>query len=169
MPERFDEALEHRVLLFDGAMGTEIYARGVFLNRSYDELCLSAPGIVREIHTAYLQAGADVLTTNSFGANRVRLAPFGLEDRVADINRAAVGLAREVAGDRCWVAGSIGPLGQPLRPVGVMSPGDAFTIFREQAEALAEAGADLLVLETFSTLPDLWQALRAVRPGSSRG
>ena len=144
-------------------MGTEIYRRGVFINRSYDEVSITQPEIVRDIHAAYLRAGADVLTTNTFGANRLRLQPYGLEDRVEDINRAAVKLAREVASDKVWVAGSIGPAGMRLRPFGNLSPGDAFKVFRDQAVLLAEGGVDLILLETFTQLPELWQAFRAVR------
>jgi homocysteine S-methyltransferase len=155
--------LAERIVLFDGAMGTEIYNRGVFINRCYDEMSVTAPDIVREIHGAYRRAGAEVLTTNTFGANRMRLAPFGLTDRTAAINAAAARLAREVAGDQAWVAGSIGPLGVPLSPVGKLSPGDAFTVFKEQAQILADNGVDLFVLETFASLPELWQAVRAVR------
>lgn len=167
-PESFREALNTRVLLFDGAMGTEIYARGVFINRCYDELNLAQPDIVREIHASYRKAGADVLTTNTFGANRVRLAAFGLESRMAEINRAGVKLAREEAGERCWVAASIGPTGATLAPVGKITPGEAFAAFRSQAEVLAEAGVDLFVLETFTTLAELWQAVRGVRAVSDR-
>ena len=144
-------------------MGTEIYRRGVFINRSYDELNLTQPDIVRDIHAAYLRAGADVITTNTFGANRSRLQPYGLDEHTLDINRAAVQLARDVAKDQIWVAGSIGPLGARMRPFGPLGPGDAFSVFREQATVLCEAGVDLFILETFGQLPELWQAMRAVR------
>src|SRR6185503_10050772 len=107
MANSFREALAERMILFDGAIGTEIYGRGVFINRSYDEVSLTNPDIVREIHARYLAAGAEVATTNTFGANRIRLAPFGLEDRFQEINRASVQLAREVVKERSWVAGSI--------------------------------------------------------------
>ena len=159
----FREALADRVLIFDGAMGTEIYARGVFINRCYDELNLAQPDTVREIHTAYRKAGSDVLTTNTFGANRTRLSAYGLEDRLTDINAAGVRLARECAQGRSYVAASIGPTGGLLTPVGKLTPGEAYAVFREQAEVLANAGADLFVLETFSRMPELWQAVRAVR------
>lgn len=159
----FREALAERAILFDGAMGTEIYARGVFINRSYDEVNLTNADIVGEIHGSYLKAGADVITTNTFGANRMRLAPFGLADRHHDINAAGVRIAREVAGDRAWVAGSMGPLGAALTPVGKVTPGEAYACFREQATVLAEAGVDLFVMETFSQIGELWQAVRAVR------
>ena len=161
--QSFREALAERLILFDGAMGTEIYNRGVFINRSYDEVNLSQPDLVRDIHGAYLRAGAEVLTTNSFGANRMRLAPFGLADRHDDINAAAARLAREVAGDKAWVAGSIGPTGATLAPVGKVTPGEVFNIYKRQAEILADNGVDLFILETFTSLPELWQAVRAVR------
>ncbi len=157
------EAMADRVVLFDGAMGTEIYARGVFINRSYDEINLGNPDLVRTIQGAYVRAGAEVLTTNSFGANRLRLTAFGLADKLADINAKAVELAREVAEEGVWVAGSMGPLGTHLSPIGKLSPGEAFTMFREQAEVLANAGVDFFSLETFSQLGELWQAVRAVR------
>src|SRR6185503_15601645 len=163
MANSFREALAERVILFDGAIGTEIYGRGVFINRSYDEVSLTNPDMVREIHGRYLSAGAEVVKTNTFGANRIRLAPFGLEDRSADILRASVRLAREVVKERAWVAGSIGPVGARLTPVGKVSPGEAFAAFKDQAQVLAEEGVDLFVLETFTQLDELWQAVRAVR------
>jgi homocysteine S-methyltransferase len=168
MADTFREALSERVIIFDGAMGTEIYKHGVFINRCYDELNLSQPDIVSAIHGEYRKAGADVLTTNTFGANRLRLGAYGLEDRVRDINASAVRLAREAARDRSWVAGSIGPTGSLLAPVGRITPGDAYTAFREQAEVLATSGVDLFVLETFTHLAELWQAVRAVRSISDR-
>ncbi len=157
------EALASRLVLWDGAMGTEIYARGVFINRSYDEVSLSNPDLVRGIHADYLAAGAEVLTTNTFGANRARLRPFGLEDKTRAINAASVRLAREVAGERAWVAGSMGPLGVLLAPVGKLTPGEAFAIYREQAAVLAAEGVDLFILETFTQITELWQAVRAIR------
>ena len=163
MSSTFRERLSERVLLFDGAMGTELYSKGVFINRCYDDLCVTQPEMVREIHAAYRQAGADVLTTNSFGGNPVRLAAFGLEGRMKDINAAAVKLAKAEARDRCLVAASIGPTGATLAPVGKLSPGEAFAAFKAQAEVLADAGADLIILETFSRLGELWQAVRAVK------
>ncbi len=159
----FRDALAERVILFDGAMGTEIYARGVFINRCYDELNLSQADLVGEIHAAYVKAGADVVTTNTFGANRVRLQAYGLESRMRDINAFGVKVARAAAREKAWVAGSIGPTGALLAPVGKVSPGEAYQAFREQAEVLIDAGVDLIVLETFSHLAELWQAVRAVR------
>lgn len=172
MTNTFREALSERVIVFDGAMGTEIYKHGVFINRCYDELNLSQPDIVATIHGEYRKAGADVLTTNTFGANRLRLGAYGLEDRVRDINAAAVKLAKGAAKANSratpWVAGSMGPTGTLLAPVGKVTPGDAYTTFREQAEVLAECGVDLFVLETFTHLAELWQAVRAVRSVSDR-
>ncbi|MSP55028.1 MAG: bifunctional homocysteine S-methyltransferase/methylenetetrahydrofolate reductase [Myxococcales bacterium] len=172
MTNTFREALSERVIVFDGAMGTEIYKHGVFINRCYDELNLSQPDIVATIHGEYRKAGADVLTTNTFGANRLRLGAYGLEDRVRDINAAAVKLAKGAAKANSratpWVAGSIGPTGTLLAPVGKVTPGDAYTAFREQAEVLTECGVDLFVLETFTHLAELWQAVRAVRSVSDR-
>jgi homocysteine S-methyltransferase len=162
MPD-FREALSSRVILFDGAMGTELYAHGVFINRCYDELNLASPELVREIHASYRQAGADVLTTNSFGANPIRLAAFGLESRMKEINAQAARLARQEARDRCFVAGSMGPTGATLAPLGKLTPGEAFCAFKEQATVLAESGVDLIVLETFTRLGELWQAVRAVK------
>ena len=159
----FREALQSRVLLLDGAMGTEIYKRGVFINRSYDEITLSAPDLVQDIHSAYVDAGADIITTNTFGANRLRLLPFGLEDRHDDINAKAVRIAKLAAKHKAYVAGSMGPIGTQLAPIGKVSPGEAFIAFKNQASTLAEEGVDLFLLETFTDLPELWQAVRAVR------
>ncbi|MDP6935085.1 MAG: homocysteine S-methyltransferase family protein, partial [Myxococcota bacterium] len=132
-------------------------------NRSYDEVNLSQPELVRDIHGAYLKAGAEVLTTNTFGANELRLSAYGLEDRVEDVNATAARLAREVARDRAWVAGSIGPCGGQLTPVGRVTPGEAFHAFQQQAAVLADSGVDVFVLETFTQVTELWQAVRAVR------
>lgn len=144
-------------------MGTEIYRRGVFINRAFEELNLTDPRLVASIHGDHLAAGAQVLTTNTFGANRRRMAEFGLEERFAEINRRGVEIAREAAHGRAWVAASIGPLGQPLAPIGRLEPGDAFSAFREQTAALLSAQPDLFILETFHDVRELWQAVRAVR------
>jgi methionine synthase I (cobalamin-dependent)/5,10-methylenetetrahydrofolate reductase len=164
----FREALQRNVLLFDGAMGTEIYRRGVFINRAFEELNVASPEMIAEIHGAYLKAGAQVLTTNTFGANPIRMKEFGLEEQFVAINKRGVQLARQVAGDRAWVAASIGPMGQSLAPVGRLEPGQAFQAFQAQARALAEGGPDLFVLETFYDFRELWQAVRAVRSVSDK-
>ncbi len=149
--------------LFDGAMGTMLYARGVYINRSYDELNLVQPDLVRDVHRAYVKAGAEVLETNSYGANRLKLAKYGLEDRLADINRRAAEIARSAAGERACVAGAVGPLGLRIEPYGPTSAAEARALFAEQAAALLEGGVDLFILETFSDLDEIRQALLAVR------
>ncbi|HEX7243424.1 MAG TPA: bifunctional homocysteine S-methyltransferase/methylenetetrahydrofolate reductase [Longimicrobiaceae bacterium] len=149
--------------LFDGAMGTMLYARGVYINRSYDELNLVQPDLVRDVHRAYVRAGAEVLETNSYGANRLKLAKYGLEDRLADINRRAAEIARSAAGERACVAGAVGPLGLRIEPYGPTSAAEARALFAEQAAALLEGGVDLFILETFSDLDEIRQALLAVR------
>src|SRR5512147_1380197 len=121
----FLDRLAEGTLVFDGAMGTMIYARGVFLNRCFDELNLSNPAMVRTIHDEYLAAGADVIETNTFGAHRFKLGPHGLEAQVRKINREGVRIAREAAQGRALVAGSIGPTGKPLAPLGNVKPEDA--------------------------------------------
>jgi len=149
--------------LFDGAIGTELYQRGVFINVSYDELNTKRPELVREVHRSYRDAGAEILETNTFGGNRVRLDQFGLGDRVRAVNEAGAALAREVAGDDLFVAGSIGPLGLRIEPYGPTSREEARAIFREQAEALAAGGVDLFVIETFSDLSEIEQAMLGCR------
>ena len=124
------------ILIFDGAVGTRLYHKGVYINRSYDELNLSAPDLVREVHAEYVKAGADIIETNTFGATRGKLLHFGLESKLAEINRAAVRLAREAAGDKAFVAGSIGPLGVRIEPYGPTSFAEARAMYREQVDAL---------------------------------
>lgn len=166
MPD-FREALSaEQVILFDGAMGTELYRRGVFINRSYDALNCSEPEMVREIHAAYRDAGAEALETNTFGANRFQLQSYGLEGRTEEINRAGARLARSEAGEDVFVAGSMGPLGVRLEPYGPTSREEARDAFREQAAALAEGGVDVFVLETFSDLSELEEAVAGCRAAS---
>jgi len=151
-------------------MGTVLYARGVFINRCYDELNLSDPALILAIHEEYLQSGAEILETNTFGANRFRLARHGLASRTAEINAAGVRIARQAAdhlkekqaGD-AWVAGSVGPLGVHLEPLGKTSLEEARAAFAEQISALAEAGADLLIIETMPALNEAHEALLAAR------
>ena len=151
-------------VLCDGAMGTLLYAKGIFINRSYDELNLSQPDLIRGIHHDYLQAGAEIVETNTFGANSFRLARHSLADKVRDINRAGARLAREAAKSfDVWVAGSVGPLGTRIEPLGKTSYQEARDAFREQIEALVEGGVDLLILETFGYLEEIHQAIRAAR------
>jgi homocysteine S-methyltransferase len=151
------------VVVFDGAMGTMLYARGVFINQCYDELVLRSPELVREIHGEYVRAGADVIETNSFGANRVKLTQYGLEQQVSAINRRAAELARDAAGAERLVAGAVGPTGVRLEPYGPTSRREVRGYFVEQMSALAEGGADCFILETFSDLHELEQAVLAAR------
>ncbi len=159
----FLEALGSRVLVCDGAMGTMLYARGVFINKSFDALNLTRPDLVAAIHREYVEAGADILETNTFGANRIKLGSFGLADRLVEINRRGVEIAREAAAGRAYVAGSIGPLGIRIEPWGKTGVDEARGYFREQARALLDAGVDLIVLETFRDLNEIGAALDAVR------
>ena len=155
-----------RIVLFDGAMGTMLYQRGVFINQCYDELNLRSPDLIREIHRQYVRAGAEVLETNSFGANRLKLTQYGLEGQVEAINRAAAQLARAVADEAehpVLVAGAVGPLGVRLEPYGPTSEADARAVFREQMAALKGGGADLFILETFGDLHEIKEAIRAAR------
>ena len=151
-------------------MGTVIYARGVFINRCYDELNLTDPGLILSIHEEYLQAGAEIIETNTFGANHFRLGRFGLADKVAQINAAGVRLARQAVAHlrekqsgKAWVAGSVGPLGVPLAPLGKIHPEEARAAFAEQIAALAEAGVDLIIIETICALDEARIALTAAR------
>jgi homocysteine S-methyltransferase len=151
-------------VLCDGAMGTLLYAKGIFINRCYDELNLSQPDLIRAIHHDYLQAGAEIIETNTFGANAFRLARHSLADKVGDMNRLGAKLAREAAKSfDVWVAGSVGPLGTRIEPLGKTSFEEARQAFREQIEALAEGGVDLLILETFGYLEELHQAMLAAK------
>jgi methionine synthase / methylenetetrahydrofolate reductase(NADPH) len=159
----FREQLASRVIVADGAMGTMLYSRGVFINRCFDELNLSQPDLVRQIHQEYVKAGAEILETNTFGATRSRLAAFGVAEKLKAINQAGVRLAREAANEKSFVAGAIGPLGLRIEPLGPTSFAEARQMFREQADALIEAGADLLILETFGNLGELRQAVLAAR------
>ena len=151
------------IYVFDGAMGTRLYDKGIYINRSYDELNIAAPDLVREVHDEYVAAGADIIETNSFGATRHKLQPYGLESKLREINIAAARIAREAAGTRVYVAGAIGPLGLRLEPFGPTSFDEAKEMYKEQVEALLEGGVDLFILETFSELPLIDQAIRAVR------
>jgi methionine synthase / methylenetetrahydrofolate reductase(NADPH) len=158
------ERIQQAPVLCDGAMGTLLYSKGVFINRCYDELNLSQPELIRAIHHDYLQAGAEIIETNTFGANSFRLARHSLADKVHEMNRMGARLARDAAKSfDVWVAGSVGPLGTRIEPLGKTSFAEARQAFREQIEALAEGGADLLMLETFGYLEELHQAMLAAK------
>src|SRR5215469_1723766 len=170
MPSEFLARLKQAPVLCDGAMGTLLYAKGIFINRCYDELNLSEPDLIRGIHHDYLQAGAEVIETNTFGGNSFRLARHGLAEKVAEINRHGAVLAREAAdafnlkkAAGVLVAGSVGPLGIKIEPLGKTAREEAREAFREQIAALVDGGVDLLMLETFGYLEELHQAILAAR------
>jgi methionine synthase / methylenetetrahydrofolate reductase(NADPH) len=164
MAENILARLKQGPVLCDGAMGTLLYSKGVFINRCYDELNLSQPDLIRAIHHEYLQAGAEIIETNTFGANSFRLARHSLADKVGELNHVGARLAREAAKSfDVWVAGSVGPLGTRIEPLGKTSFEEARQAFREQIEALAEGGVDMLMLETFGYLEELHQAMLAAK------
>jgi methionine synthase / methylenetetrahydrofolate reductase(NADPH) len=163
MPTFRDLLDSDRAYIFDGAMGTMLYSKGIYINRSYDELNLVAADLVREVHAEYVRAGADIIETNTFGANLNKLQPYGLEASLREINVNAARIAREAAGKRVLVAGAVGPLGLRIEPYGPTSFDEAKQLFSAQVSALLEGGVDLFVLETFSDISELHQAIRAVR------
>jgi methionine synthase I (cobalamin-dependent)/5,10-methylenetetrahydrofolate reductase len=164
MASDFLARIKQSPVLCDGAMGTLLYAKGIFINRSYDELNLSQPDLIRGIHHEYLQAGAEIIETNTFGGNSFRLGRHSLADKVRDVNRAGARLAREAAKSfDVWVGGSVGPLGTRIEPLGKTSFDEAREAFRQQIETLVEGGVDLLILETFGYLEEIHQAMLAAR------
>ena len=167
MPD-FLSAIEDRVLVCDGAMGTMLYTKGIFISRCFDELNLSAPALVREVHADYVKAGADIVETNTFGANRTKLMTHGLAEQTREINLQGARLAREAARANAFVAGAIGPLGIRIEPWGKTSIEEARAVFRDQAQALVDGGVDLFILETFFDLNEVQAAMRGVRDVSDR-
>jgi len=159
----FLERIGEGVVVCDGAMGTVLYSRGVFVNRCFDELNLSNPALVGGIHQEYVEAGAEVLETNTFGAHRFKLGPHGFEGQVAKINREGARLAREAAQGRALVAGSIGPLGKPLAPYGHISFEEAVSAYREQIEGLLAGGVDLFLAETLPALDQARAVVTAIK------
>lgn len=159
----FNQWITRRIIFADGAMGTELYRRGVFLNACFDELNLTNPKLVQKIHEDYIQAGSDFIETNTFGANTFKLSKYGLADKVSQINQAGVRIAKQVAGDNIKVAGSIGPTG--IHHVGLDRGLDEPVSrgFTEQISALIEAGADILILETFTNFAELLLAIHAAQ------
>jgi homocysteine S-methyltransferase len=154
---------DEHVYLFDGAMGTMLYSKGVFINKCYDELNIHNPEIVLDVHKQYVRAGAEIVETNTYGANRVKLHGFGIEEELREINMRGADLARKAAGDSVYVAGAIGPLGIRIEPYGPTALEEARDFFREQAQALRDGGVDLFVLETMSNIAEIEQAIVAVR------
>jgi methionine synthase I (cobalamin-dependent)/5,10-methylenetetrahydrofolate reductase len=166
MPHAFSQRLGEGPLLCDGAMGTVLYARGVAPDACFDVLNLNNPRLVQGVHADYIAAGADCIETNTFGANRFKLAVHGLESQTREVNRRGVRLARDVresAGRDVWVLGSVGPLGKYLQPLGTVTADEARDAFQEQAEALLEGGVDAFVVETFSDLAEIRLAIEAIR------
>jgi len=168
MSSDFLKRLAAGPVLCDGAMGTLLYAKGFFINRCYDELNLSQPDLIRSVHQEYLQAGAEVIETNTFGANSFRLARHGFGDRVHDINLAGASLARQIVTRKetdqtFFVAGSVGPLGVRIEPLGKTSLEEARAAFRDQIAALVEGGVDVIFFETFTSLEEIHQAILAAR------
>jgi homocysteine S-methyltransferase len=160
----FRERLQNNeVVVFDGGVGTYLYEKGIYINTCFDELNITNPDIVSEVHREYVAAGADVIETNTFGANRFKLAPHGLEPKVFEINLKGAQLAKAAAGGEVLVAGSVGPLGVQIEPLGKLSYDEARDAFKEQVRGLLEGGVDLIVLETFPLIAELDQAIRAVK------
>jgi homocysteine S-methyltransferase len=166
MPTLRELLSDGRVHVCDGAMGTMLYGRGVFVNVCYDELNLKQPDLVRDIHREYVKAGAEIIETNTFGANPVKLAQYGLSADTERINEAAAKLAREAAGHRAAVVGAIGPLGVRIEPFGEMSVGEARETFARQVRGLLAGGVDGFILETFSDVEELHAAFEAIRTQS---
>jgi homocysteine S-methyltransferase len=166
MADPFLERLKEGAMLCDGAMGTLLYSRGTGFEHPFDELNLSKPEMVQKVHQDYIKVGAEIIETNTFGGNRVRLGAHGLAGKVKEINIKGVKIAREareIEGEPVFVAGSIGPLGRPLAPIGKITLTQAFEAFQEQAEALLEGGVDLFIIETFSDLIEIKEAIKGVR------
>src|SRR5215210_3245103 len=160
------ERLATEIILADGAMGTMLHVRGIGFDKCFDELNLTHPSAVAEIHRAYIEAGAELIISNTFGANRFKLVKHGLEDHVVQINKAGVDLAKRVVSasfKNVLVAGDVGPLGVRIAPYGRVKPEEARDAFAEQIRALAEAGVDLIVIETFSDLYEIREAINAAR------
>jgi methionine synthase / methylenetetrahydrofolate reductase(NADPH) len=157
------ERMKQTPLIFDGAMGTMIYQHGVFINTCYDELSLANPGLIRQIHTEYVEAGAEVIETNTFGANRIKLQAYGLAEKVVQINRQAVQLARQAAGDDVYVVGSVGPCTRPDQAFAREYAEEVEAAFVEQITALVSAGVDAILLETFANAGELALGARVAK------
>jgi len=163
MKKSFLDALKERVLVCDGAMGTMLYAKGIYINQCFEALNLSNPNMVKDVHLEYIKAGAEIIETNTFGANRLVLSHFGLEKKLKEINEAGVRLAKEVSQEKIYVAGSIGPLGVDIETNGIFNKILAREVFREQAEVLFGNGIDLFIIETIPTLDEMYAIIKAIR------
>lgn len=159
----FRDRLQNDIVVFDGGVGTYLYEKGIYINTCFDELNLTNPDLVAGVHREYVQAGADVIETNTFGANRFKLAPHGLDAKVYEINRRGAELAKREAGGKAFVAGSVGPLGVQIEPIGKLAYDEAKDAFKEQIQGLVDGGVDIIILETFSLVSELIQAVRATR------
>lgn len=159
----FLDQIKKRVLLCDGGMGTMLYNKGIYLNSCFDEMNISRPSIIREIHEEYIRSGAEAIETNTFGANRYKLKKFGLESKVEEINLKGTEIARQAGGEKIYVAGSIGPLGIKIEPWGPTSVEEAEQAFREQAGYLIEGGVDFIILETFADINEIHRAIIAIK------
>ncbi len=160
---KFRKLLESNdIIVFDGGMGTSLFDSGVFINRCFDELNIIDPKMVKAVHKGFVEAGAMVIETNTFGANRYKLSSFGLAAKTADINIKGAALAKESASNKALVAGAVGPLGVRIEPLGPTLAKDALSAFAEQIEALAKGGVDLISLETFNDIEEIRLAIQAV-------
>jgi len=159
----FRDRLRDGIVVFDGGVGTYLYEKGIYINTCFDELNLTNPDIVMQVHRDYVNAGADVVETNTYGANRFKLAPHGLDGKVYEINKRGAELAVAAAAGNALVAGSVGPLGVQIEPLSALSYDEARDVFKEGVRGLLDGGVDLIILETFGLVKELEQALRAVK------
>jgi methionine synthase I (cobalamin-dependent)/5,10-methylenetetrahydrofolate reductase len=159
----FKERLQNEIIVFDGGTGTYLYDKGIYINRCFDELNLINPDLVAGVHRDYIDAGADVVETNTFGANRFALSVYGLENKMYEINYEGARIAKTASKGRVLVAGSVGPLRVQIEPLGKVSLGEAKDAFVEQLKGLIDGGADLIIFETFSLIEELLQGIKALR------
>ena len=159
----FRERLNSEIIVFDGGTGTYLYDKGIFINRCFEELNLTNPELIKQMHEDYMNAGADIIETNTFGANRFALSIYGLESKVYEINYKGTELAKSAVDDKILVAGSVGPLRVQIEPLGKLSFDEAKDAFAEQIKGLIDGGVDVLVFETFSLVEEIVQAVRAGR------
>lgn len=159
----FREKLHNEIIVFDGGMGTYLYEKGIYINRCFDELNITTPELIESIHSEYISAGADIIETNTFGANFYKLSPHGLDDKTYEINKRGAEIACTIAKNKALVAGSVGPLGIQIEPLGKVSYEEAKEAFKEQIRGLIDGGVDLLIFETFGLTAKLVQAIKAAK------